>query len=178
MREIERIYKEYEPLVYSYLYTACGDILLAEEITQETFFRIISRCSIDSQFVPERFFKKRESVENQICHLAEQLLGRELLRKEKEQPVERILDFASEIPTLDYLPESSALHDAELNEIYEKIRDLNEPMRYIIFLKYYGKRTYREIAESVKQSENWVRHVVIKGKEQIEQMMNLDRADV
>lgn len=171
MEEIEKLYREYKPLVHQYLYEACRDSLLAEEIAQDTFVCILSRCSKNSRFIPGRFFKKRKSVEQQIFHLAKQLLSTELLRQEKNPSAENALDLAAEIPTLDYLPEPFALYNEELHQTYEKIKKLKEPMRKVIFLKYYGDRSYKEIAESLGQSENWVRHMITKGRAQIEQML-------
>lgn len=171
VNEIEKLYEEYKPLVYHYLYSVCGDSLLAEEITQETFFRIISRCFSASQFIPERIFKKGMPIEIQIYHLAYQLLRKELLRKDKEQADEFVCLMCAEIPTADYLPEVSAMYHAELDEVYEKMKSLKEPVRNVMFLRYYRKRTYKEIAACLEQSENWVKHIISKGKEQLGQML-------
>lgn len=160
------------PLVYSYLYSICGDHLLAEEVAQETFFRIVSRCCSTSRFIPERFFRKREPVETQIFYLAIQLLRKELCRKEREVPAEFMLSYSQDMPTMEYLPETTAMYKAEQNEVYEKMRSLKEPIRNVIFLKYYEKRTYKEIAECLDRSENWVKYALTRGKEQLEQMLS------
>ncbi len=171
MKEIECLYERYKPLVYRYLYSVCGDGLLAEDVTQETFFRIIYRCCSASGFQQERFFRKSESVERQIFSLAMQLLEREMGRKRREEPVDNVLDLVSGVPTMEYLPETSAIYNVELDEVYEKMKSLKEPVRNVMFLRYYRKRTYKEIAACLEQSENWVKHIISKGKEQLGQML-------
>lgn len=41
MQEFEELYKVYYPQVYKYLLKLCRDEMLAEEITQETFFKVL-----------------------------------------------------------------------------------------------------------------------------------------
>ena len=42
---MEEIYKEYSRLVYNYIKSLCGDKQLAEELTQETFYKAIRGIS-------------------------------------------------------------------------------------------------------------------------------------
>ena len=171
MKEIEKIYIEYMSLVYRYLYSVCKDPLLAEEVAQETFFRIVSRCCATSQFIPERFFRKREPVSTQIFHLAMQLLRKELCRKEKELPAEFMLSYAEDIPTMDYLPEVSALYQVELQETREKVMQLPEPVRKAMVLRYYQKMSYKEIAVCLQLNENQIKYLLHIGKLQVEEML-------
>lgn len=41
MADIERIYNEYMPQVYRYLFSLCQDSNLAEELIPETFFQTL-----------------------------------------------------------------------------------------------------------------------------------------
>lgn len=41
MQEFEDLYKVYYPQVYQYILKLCQDEMLAEEITQETFFKVL-----------------------------------------------------------------------------------------------------------------------------------------
>ena len=43
MQEFEELYKEHYPQVYKYIYKLCQDEQLAEEITQETFFKVLKK---------------------------------------------------------------------------------------------------------------------------------------
>lgn len=171
VKEMELLYRQYKFVVYHYLYTLCKDVLLAEEITQETFFQIISRCSVDSCFVSERFFRKREPVESQICRLAGQLLSQEMARRSKELSEDEALSLEIERTSMEYLPEPYAMYMMELSEVHEKIKQMQNPMRKVICLRYYGSLTYKEVAKALNQSENWVKHVLRQGKAQLKQML-------
>lgn len=85
------------------------------------------------------------------------------------------LSLQEEIPTQEYLPEAMALQRAELNEISENIWKLEDPMRTVIFLKYYDKMSYREIGEYLHKSNNWVKHMISRAKEQLRQMLKDSR---
>lgn len=39
--DLDQLYREYFTSVYRYIFSMCKDSLLAEEITQETFFRAL-----------------------------------------------------------------------------------------------------------------------------------------
>lgn len=41
MQEMESLYREYAKQVYKYLFTLCHNADLAEELTQETFYRAL-----------------------------------------------------------------------------------------------------------------------------------------
>ena len=47
MEDFEKLYLSHYPVVYGYLLRLCGDAHLAEEVTQEAFFRAM-RSSIDA----------------------------------------------------------------------------------------------------------------------------------
>ncbi len=165
------IYTEYKPLVYAILYRNCQDSILAEEITQETFFRIISRCSLESSFDLRRFFKSREAMSVQICRLANKLLERELDRKENVLLMETSSVLLEDIPAIDYLPEYEAVYRTELNEMREKVLKLEGPMRDVISLYYYNNMTYKEVAVYLQQGDNWVKHMLRQGKAKLKQML-------
>ena len=41
--DLDQLYREYFTSVYRYIFSMCKDSLLAEEITQETFFRALKK---------------------------------------------------------------------------------------------------------------------------------------
>ena len=47
--DLDQLYREYFTSVYRYIFSMCKDSLLAEEITQETFFRALK--NLDCGFV-------------------------------------------------------------------------------------------------------------------------------
>ena len=77
MEEIEWLYARYGQMICAYVYELCNDHFLAEDITQEVFTFILSKCCSGEEFHPERFFnRKKLSVEKQFYRLAKHLLER------------------------------------------------------------------------------------------------------
>ena len=61
MTEFDQVYQNYFPDVYKYLLVLCRDRWLAEEITQETFFKALQR--LDD-------FDGRSSLYSWLCQIA------------------------------------------------------------------------------------------------------------
>ncbi len=76
MKDFDELYKTYYRQVFLYLLDLCGDVDLAEEITQETFFKVLKKidtfegkCSIGTwmiQIAKNNFYnycKKKKTCE-------------------------------------------------------------------------------------------------------------------
>ena len=74
MQNIEQIYKEYFGTVYKYLYCLTHNEDIAEELTQETFYRAIK--SIHN-------FKNDCQISVWLCQIAKNLWYDELKKKDK-----------------------------------------------------------------------------------------------
>ena len=81
MLEFETLYKNYYPQVYRYVLKLCGDETLAEEITQETFFKVLK--NVDN-------FKGDCKFSVWVCQIAKNTLYTHLKRKK------RLADFSVE----------------------------------------------------------------------------------
>ena len=70
---MEKLYKEYSRLVFNYLNSLCGNFELAEELTQETFYKAIKginkfnnecKISIDNDFYFEDLIVEKSLDDN------------------------------------------------------------------------------------------------------------------
>lgn len=62
--DLDQLYREYFTSVYRYIFSMCKDSLLAEEITQETFFRALKK--LDS-------FRGEASARVWLCQIAKNI---------------------------------------------------------------------------------------------------------
>jgi len=73
-KNIEDIYVEYFDLVYKYLYCLTQNGDLAEELTQDTFFKAIMNINT---------FKNQSKISTWLCQIAKNLYFDELRKKKK-----------------------------------------------------------------------------------------------
>lgn len=156
MQEFEKLYKNYYPQVYCYLLKLCGDEALAEEITQETFFKVLKR--VDS-------FKGQCKFSVWVCQIAKNTLYTHLKKKK------RLADFsleALEIETGESLENLVVDKDMALR-IHEILHVLEDPYREVFWMRTFGELSFLEIAKIHKKTESWARVTYHRAKMKIKE---------
>lgn len=130
-----RLFTQYSPFVFSFLLKQTGDPLLSEDLTQETFLRVI--CSI-------RRFRHSKGAAFSTYLLA---IAKNLVRDEQ-----RRLKRLSDLSLCEALPsaqdvEQDALSSVEHEELLRLIDALPWEQSHAIRLKYLEQLSLCEIAE-------------------------------
>lgn len=154
MDSMEEIYKAHAKTVYGFLLTKTRDSDLAEELTQETFYRAVRQIGS---------FRGESGVSTWLCAIAKNV-WLEYLKKKKRQPDAEAL-----------MAENRAGESAEESHIlmWEQMRilralhELKEPMRETVYLRLAGNLTFAQIGDIMGKSENWARVTFYRGKELI-----------
>lgn len=152
MNNIEIIYKEYFETVYKYLVCLTGDNHVAEELTQETFFRAIMKIHT---------FKGKSKISTWLCQIAKNLWYNELKRNKRINNLKG--DILESIPSYENIEENIILEE-EKKYFYEKIKQLNSITQKVMYLRLNGKLTFKEIGDILGKSENWARITFYRGK--------------
>ena len=160
LEDIEKAYMQYAKDVYRYLFGLSHDRDLAEELTQETFFRAMQTsdnydgsCKLSVWLIQIGW------------HVWYQWLG----KHSKQKSVE----LTEEIPG-DESPEGQVLLHMEKKDLYKAIHALPESMREVVHMRLTGEFTFGEIGEVLGKSENWVRVAFYRAKQKmIEKMEGL-----
>ena len=155
MESMEQIYLEHAKTVYGFLLSRTRDSDLAEELTQETFFRAVKGI---------HKFSGNSSVSTWLCAIAKNL-WREHLRK---QAREDAFDAESIPPPI--IDGASPMWDNL--EILKAIHQLNDPMREVMYLRLSSNLTFGQIGEILGKSENWARVTYYRGKEKVIEEVN------
>lgn len=71
--DFEQTYREYQQMVYAFLLRLCGNVHLAEELTQETFYQAFKHWDN---------FRGQSSASTWLCTIAKRQLYNALRRKE------------------------------------------------------------------------------------------------
>ncbi|MBR6028152.1 MAG: RNA polymerase sigma factor [Clostridia bacterium] len=128
--------------VFSYALTLTGDRSLAEEVTQETFFRAFSKA--------ESFRNQSEEV-TWLCAIAKNLVTDERRRQSRTEPIPE----EAAAPDKDIELQTS---DRDLSfRIHLALHALEEPYREIFELRVFGELSFREIGTIFGKTENWAR---------------------
>ena len=156
-RNMEQIYKDHAQSVYKYLLSITHDAGLAEELTQETFYRAI--YSIDN-------FDGSCKISVWLCQIAKHIWFQELRKKAKYKIQELDEDISS--PST---PEDSAVLTNEKMALHKAIHSLNEPMKEVVLLRLSSELSFAEVGDIMERSENWARTTFYRAKQKLMEVL-------
>ncbi len=156
MDAMEDIYRQYATPVYRYLYTLTQSALLAEELTQETFYQAIKSLHC---------FKGKCSLLTWLCQIGKHLYF-DYLKKEKHINRQEDALVLDSVPIQDEqsLPETYVTSREGLTNLYAKIHRLGDPYKEVMLLRTGGDLSFKEIGQILCQSENWARVTYYRAK--------------
>lgn len=157
LNEIEKAYTRHAKDVYRYLLSLSQDEDLAEELTQETFFRAMR--TIGS-------YNGSCKLSVWLCQIAKHIWYQWLDKRSRWNQVE----LTEEVLCRES-PEHSTLLHMEKTELYQAIHALPEPMRELVHLRLTGEFSFAEIGSIFGKSENWARTTFYRAKQKIMEEM-------
>lgn len=153
--QIEKIYNEYYPIVYKYLCCITHNPDISEELTQETFYRMIK--NIDS-------FKGNSKLSSWLCEIAKNLWYDELRKKKRKMTIAENLEGKS-IDTM----EENLIHKEEVSIVYHKINHLEEETKRVMYLRINADMSFKEIGQVLGKTETWARVTFYRGKKKVKE---------
>lgn len=161
MDRIEKAYTQHAREVYRYLLSLSHDEDLAEELTQETFFRAMR--TIGS-------YEGSCKLSVWLCQIAKHLWYQWLDKRSRLRQVE----LTDDVPGSGS-PEASAVLSMEKTALYKAVHMLPEPMRELVHMRLTGEFSFAEIGEILGKSENWARTTFYRAKQKIVEEMEGQR---
>lgn len=159
---IEELYRTYFDIVYRYIRSVSQDGSLAEEVTQETFFKALKKADQ---------FRGDCDVRVWLCQIAKNTLY-DHLKKQKKQLLGDEKLKKTESAGGELLEEKLAQRSQAM-EIHKVLHRLSEPYKEVFSLRTFGELTFREIGMLFGKSENWARvtyyRARVKIREELEQ---------
>ena len=150
----DRFFKD----VYLFVLTMSGNPAIAEDITQETFFRALKEAN---------HFKGNCSVKSWLCQIAKNLYIDDSRKRKRFQSVKDGLTerfFEGEDTETSVIRREEALSD------YKALHDLEEPYKEVFSLRTLGELSFKEIAEIFEKSESWARVTYHRAKLKIKEV--------
>lgn len=141
MQEFGAVYEQYRAMIYGFVYRMCRNESLAEELTQETFYRAMKAW-------PR--YRGESSVSTWLCAIAKRLYYASL-RRPPMLPLEEDVPGA----TTD-LAEALLASDRQM-AAQRMLHRLPEPYREVFTLRTFCGLSHRQISELFEKSESWTR---------------------
>lgn len=151
--DIDKLYKDYARKVHSYLFYLCKDNHMADDLTQETFYRAMK--SIHN-------FRGECKVSVWLCQIAKHLWFKEV-EKRKKVSFEK---FENDIKSN---TDIEALNINHINSIdlFKLLHTFDEKTKELMYLRLTGFLSFKEIGEIIGESEVWARVTFYRTKQKI-----------
>ena len=154
MQDIEKIYEEYFETVNKYLFCLTKNYDIAEELTQETFYRAVKKIST---------YKGECKISVWLCQIAKNLWY-DQCRKNK-----KIININYDLINVEdgNRVEEQVISSDEKITLYKKMQTLDEKTREVIYLRITGELSFKEIGDILNKTENWARVTFYRGKSKL-----------
>lgn len=157
MAEFERIFEENQDFIYKYLIKLAGDISLAEELTQETFFRAYMNYSS---------LKNKEKTPVWLCQIAKNTYFTWYNEQKKKASLDNLETLASD-EDIELSITQKELSSQALNILHA----LEEPYKEVFMLSVFGGFSFTDISRVFAKSESWARVTFYRAKQKLIEKM-------
>lgn len=146
MKKIEALYQLYFKDVFLYIKALSKDEHIAEEMTQETFFKAMK--SINS-------FKGECDIRVWLCQIAKNSYYTYCRKTKRLVPEEEAEEKITTTEQNSF--ESRLLEKEQAVAIHKILHNLEEPYKEVFHLRVFGELSFREIGEVFGKTESWSR---------------------
>ena len=154
--QTEKLYEAHYMRVFSYAMTLSGDRSMAEEITQETFYRAFAKSGE---------FRKESDEVTWLCAIAKNYFYDERRRQNKTEQI------PEEVPDTGKGIEQAAADRDSSFRIHVALHTLEEPFREIFELRVFGELSFRDIGTIFGKTENWARVTYHRARLKLQERM-------
>ncbi|MBR1554135.1 MAG: RNA polymerase sigma factor [Oscillospiraceae bacterium] len=144
MHDIETLYQEYFHDVYLYLCSLSKDASLAEELTQETFFKAMKAV---------QQFRGDCDVRVWLCQIAKNLFLTHCKRSGRFTGEE----IPESVPDTGISVEDTLEDSEQAMQIHKILHQMENPYKEVFTLRVFGELSFRQIGEIFSKSESWAR---------------------
>ncbi len=145
------IYNLYMKDVYKYVLAISRNPDVAEEITQETFFKALK--SIDK-------FKGECKISVWLCQIAKNTYYSYCAKeKHRSEHIEEDISFSVE---------DDVIKREAVFELHKRLHSLPEPYKEVFSLRIFGELSFAQIAELFGKTESWARVTYYRAKLKME----------
>ena len=153
MLDFEMVFQSNNQFVFRFLMKLCGDVSLAEELTQETFFRAYMNMAA---------LRNEEKVAVWLCQIAKNTYFAWFNEQKRNQPILQQIS-ADSTPDIAELFEEKEL----AGRAFSVLHTLEEPYKEVFMLSVFGGLSLKDISAMFGKSESWARVIYHRAKQKI-----------
>ena len=153
MSDFQAIFENNRQFVFRFLMKLCGNVSLAEELTQESFFRAYMNISA---------LRKEEKVAVWLCQIAKNTYFAWFNEQKRKQPLLQPT-VADDTPDIAELFEENEL----AGRAFSVLHALEEPYKEVFMLSVFGGLSLKDISAMFGKSESWARVTYYRAKQKI-----------
>ena len=151
--DFEMVFRDNNQFILRFLMKLCGDVSLAEELTQETFFRAYMNLSA---------LRNEEKVAVWLCQIAKNTYFAWFNEQKRKQPISQPIS-ANSTPDIAELFEKKEL----AGRAFSVLHALEEPYKEVFMLSVFGGLSLKDISAMFGKSESWARVTYYRAKQKI-----------
>ena len=152
----EEVYNEHFSDVYKYVLSLSKNESIAEDVTQETFFKAMQ--SIDQ-------FNGTCKLYVWLCQIAKNTYF-SFCQKRKRYVADGDIDLSAKIDIeADYLDKDAT------KRLHILLHNLNEPYKEVFTLRIFGELPFSQIGELFGKTDSWARLIFHRAKRQLQEGM-------
>ena len=153
MLDFEMVFRENNQFIFRFLMKLCGDVSLAEKLTQETFFRAYMNLSA---------LRNEEKVAVWLCQIAKNTYFAWFNEQKRKQPI-------SQPTPADSTPDIAELFEEKelAGRAFSVLHALEEPYKEVFMLSVFGGLSLKDISAMFGKSESWARVTYYRAKQKI-----------
>ena len=148
--DFEQVYTQYFGGVYQYLMSLCRSEALAQELTQETFFKAMRQIE---------GFKGECKLYVWLCQIAKNTYFSYLRKEKRCEAPEEVPEQADEAG----LEEAVVQSDTAFS-VHRALHAMPEPYKEVLTLRIFGELSFAQIGELFGKTESWARVTYHRGK--------------
>ena len=160
MTDFNEIYSLYFKDVYKYVLSISRDEMIAEEITQETFFKALK--NIDK-------FDGKCKLYVWLCQIAKNTF---FTYRKKEKYHEDLTEVENIL--VESTIEQCLLSKESIFNIHKELHSLDEPYKEVFMLRVFGDLSFSQIGSLFEKTESWARVTYHRAKMKLKERMECE----
>lgn len=153
--DFDRLYNAYYMKVYSYVITIVKSAHMAEEVTQQTFYKALGS--------PSRF-EGRSDEFTWLCAIAKNAALDEIKKQARNEPLSEDIPFGKSV--------EQTAEDEELTlKIHRLLHEMEEPYKEVFQLRVFGELSFAKIGLIFGKTENWARVTYHRAKLKLQERL-------
>lgn len=157
MADFESIYNKYQPFIYRYLLRLSKNETLAEELTQDTFFRAYMNVAK---------LRDESKISVWLCQIAKNVYFAWYNENKRSNPIDSETDIKD-----DFDIEEQFLDKELTRSAFICLHQLEEPYKEVFMLAVLGQQSLAEISKLFGKSESWARVTFYRAKQKLAERM-------